>query len=216
MIAAGWRRLGISPAALVMLGLAVLALLLSRGAGSGWLVVIASAFIGGALVAAVVAAIGLVGLRVSLQTPTDATAGEVVTFGITVTGLVPQLRTVTLLALDGSMHASEGRRESRVAVLAERRGLHVAVAVEVRSGLPLGLIRPARRFTIVLPVPLAVGPVPSVVSLLDALGEDDAADVRTVRAYIPGDAARHVHWRSTARRGELMVREFDTTELLRG
>ncbi len=216
MIGAGWRRLGIAPAALVILGLAVLALLLSRGAGSGWLVVIASAYIGGVLVAAATAALGLLGLRVVLEAPTDAVAGQVVTFGLQVPGLVPQVRTVTLLALDGSTHATEGSHARRVSVLAEHRGLLPAISVEVRGGLPLGLMRPARRFTIALPVPFAVAPVPAVVSLLDALGEDDAADVRTVRTYIPGDAARHVHWRSTARRGELMVREFDTTELLRG
>jgi uncharacterized protein (DUF58 family) len=216
VIASGWRRVGISPAALVALGMALLALLLSRGAGAGWLVVIAAAFIGGVLVAAVVGAAGLIGVRVQLEAPTDAIAGEVVTFSLRVTGLIPQLRTVTLHTLDGSTHAVDARRDTRVAVLAQHRSLISAVPLEVRGGLPLGLIRPSRRFNIVLPVPLAIAPVPAVVSLLDALGEDDAADVRTVRNYVAGDPARHVHWRSTARRGELMVREFDTTELLRG
>ncbi len=37
----------------------------------------------------------------------------------------------------------------------------------------------------------------------------DAADVRGVRPYRPGDPIRAVHWRSTARRGSLMVREYD-------
>lgn len=35
------------------------------------------------------------------------------------------------------------------------------------------------------------------------------ADVRGVRPYRPGDSLRAVHWRSSARRGELMVREYD-------
>jgi uncharacterized protein (DUF58 family) len=38
----------------------------------------------------------------------------------------------------------------------------------------------------------------------------DQAEVRGVRQYRPGDALREVHWRTTARRGELMVREYDT------
>jgi uncharacterized protein (DUF58 family) len=38
----------------------------------------------------------------------------------------------------------------------------------------------------------------------------DQAEVRGVRQYRPGDALRDVHWRTTARRGEVMVREYDT------
>jgi len=37
---------------------------------------------------------------------------------------------------------------------------------------------------------------------ISAVGEDDAAP----RAYQSGDPLRRVHWRSTARYGELMVR----------
>jgi uncharacterized protein (DUF58 family) len=37
----------------------------------------------------------------------------------------------------------------------------------------------------------------------------DFAEVRGVRPYRQGDALRDVHWRTTARRGELMVREYD-------
>lgn len=40
-----------------------------------------------------------------------------------------------------------------------------------------------------------------------ATGEQ--ADVRGVRPYRPGDSLRSVHWRSSARRRELMVREYD-------
>lgn len=30
-----------------------------------------------------------------------------------------------------------------------------------------------------------------------------------LRSYRPGDSPRHIHWRTTARRGEMMVREFE-------
>jgi uncharacterized protein (DUF58 family) len=37
----------------------------------------------------------------------------------------------------------------------------------------------------------------------------DQAEVRGVRPYRPGDPIRTIHWRSSARRHELMVREYD-------
>lgn len=40
------------------------------------------------------------------------------------------------------------------------------------------------------------------------------ADVRGVRQYRPGDSPRDVHWRTSARRNMLMVREYDSTEPL--
>lgn len=38
----------------------------------------------------------------------------------------------------------------------------------------------------------------------------DQADVRGIRRYRPGDSIRTVHWKSSARRRELMVREYDS------
>src|SRR4029079_2445248 len=37
----------------------------------------------------------------------------------------------------------------------------------------------------------------------------DHTDVRGIRSYRPGDSLRAVHWKSSARRRELMVREYD-------
>lgn len=41
-----------------------------------------------------------------------------------------------------------------------------------------------------------------------------AADLRGVRPFRSGDAPRQVHWRTSARRGELLVREYDSPEAL--
>ena len=41
-----------------------------------------------------------------------------------------------------------------------------------------------------------------------------SGDVRGLRPYRPGDNPRDVHWRSTARRGQLLVREYDHAEPL--
>ncbi|HEX7593576.1 MAG TPA: DUF58 domain-containing protein [Anaerolineae bacterium] len=53
----------------------------------------------------------------------------------------------------------------------------------------------------------------------DPLGEvkarvpifDDATRPRGVRDYRPDDAPKHIHWRATARRGELQVKQYDPT-----
>ena len=42
-----------------------------------------------------------------------------------------------------------------------------------------------------------------------ALSVVQTGEIRYVREYRPGDSPRHVHWPSTARRGELMVKQFD-------
>lgn len=39
-------------------------------------------------------------------------------------------------------------------------------------------------------------------------------DIRGLRPYRPGDSPRDVHWKTTARRGQLVVREYDQTDPL--
>jgi uncharacterized protein (DUF58 family) len=100
-------------------------------------------------------------------------------------------------------------------------------APTVRSGFPFGLLRyekPAGADDEVIVLP-AVGEVDAEGLrrwlVRQAGGEGRSrkvlrratahqADVRGVRPYRPGDSLRSVHWRSSARRGELMVREYDT------
>jgi uncharacterized protein (DUF58 family) len=100
-----------------------------------------------------------------------------------------------------------------------------ASSLLVSSGFPFGLIRCER----VVPGPdLLVLPAAGVAEantmrhwIMRQAGGDgrvrrvlrrvttDQADIRGVRPYRPGDPIRGIHWRSTARRGELMVREYD-------
>lgn len=97
--------------------------------------------------------------------------------------------------------------------------------VRVSSGFPLGLLRLDRLIvgTDVLVLPAAgvadpdglrrwlhrhVGGSGLARRVLRRVTTDNA-DVRGVRPYRPGDPIRTIHWRSSARRGVMMVREYD-------
>lgn len=99
-------------------------------------------------------------------------------------------------------------------------------SLSVSSTYPMGLIHAARvagseSDLVVLPAPGEADAGALREWLLRQAGGDgrsrrvlrrvttDQADVRGVRPYRSGDSIRGIHWRSSARRGELMVREYD-------
>ncbi|HEX4189772.1 MAG TPA: DUF58 domain-containing protein [Marmoricola sp.] len=102
-------------------------------------------------------------------------------------------------------------------VRAEVRGLYEIGPLRIRVADPFGMLALNRAFTrtTTLVVVPAAEPLPAIPMLGTWTGSGDnrprpysvgsAADV-TVREYQLGDDLRRVHWRSTARTGELMVR----------
>ena len=103
-----------------------------------------------------------------------------------------------------------------------RRGLFYLGPMQVRTGDPFGLYTvhleyPATMPLLVLP---PIVPLPHVeVAPGGRTGDsrprrssfDRTISAASVREYAPGDARRWVHWKTTARRGELFVRVFDGT-----
>jgi uncharacterized protein (DUF58 family) len=72
--------------------------------------------------------------------------------------------------------------------------LTVLPAVETLAGMPLGAGRDE----------------PMVGAVRRATNPGSTDDFATLRPYVPGDDLRRVHWPSTARAGDLLVREDDT------
>lgn len=114
-----------------------------------------------------------------------------------------------------------GEHEELFAVPTNRRAVIIAgPAISVR-GDQLGLLRRTVRWTD--PVELFVHPVtarmrPSAAGLVrDLEGEitktitNNDISFHALRAYEPGDALRNVHWRTSARTGQLMVRQYEET-----
>lgn len=103
----------------------------------------------------------------------------------------------------------------------QRRAVLQVGPIRAVRGDPLGLM--ARVVTWTDPVDLYVHPktVPlegssaGFLQDLEGLPTKDlsSADIsfHALREYVPGDDRRHVHWKSTARTGVLMVRQFEET-----
>ncbi|WP_194846674.1 DUF58 domain-containing protein [Mumia zhuanghuii] len=103
------------------------------------------------------------------------------------------------------------------AVTPHRRGFHAIGPLTVRVGDPFGFLSVARTFHTT--TPLVVTPVVHSLGRMWAggvgaergdhrvrLGATGRPDDASVREYRVGDDLRRIHWRTTARTGELMVR----------
>lgn len=111
-----------------------------------------------------------------------------------------------------------GRVRARYRLPAERRGIHRIGPLRLVRGDGLGLA--VRESVVGAAQPFVVTPraVPLASDVLDAHGAGGSSPVAHATAgagtddviprdYRPGDAMRRVHWRASARSGELMVRQ---------
>ena len=160
-------------------------------------------------------------VRISMSAPPDATVGDIVPLRITVEGHASRVE-VRVLDPTGRWWRTGVPTNGVIPHLATRRGVFDHVRVQIRTSAPLGVFLRTRQARIALPTaitvaprPLAVGvtihPVPprfEVPSEHSVRGAGSDA-VRAVRPYVSGDAARLVHWPTSARRGDLAVREHD-------
>ena len=143
---------------------------------------------------------------------------------------VARLRTGVLLAEDVTPYRlgsrprfvldeiePSGTRELNYQIRSDTRGKFTIGPLRVRVADAFGLVEISRSFSTtstlvvtpkIIPLPRAAAPSSWLgegdggMRTISAIGEDDAAP----RAYQDGDDLRRVHWRSTARYGELMVR----------
>lgn len=100
---------------------------------------------------------------------------------------------------------------------AVRRGVLAAEDVRLVSGDPAGFFRhskslPGGEVAVVFPRFASLADslrVREVESFLTAPRAGQGGETFGVREYRPGDPLRRIHWRSSARRGELVVREME-------
>ena len=113
--------------------------------------------------------------------------------------------------------AGEWRREITYPMAGLRRGRFHTGPLTVRATDPFQLVKLDRRFSATSEVQITprIVPLPMMRTVSGAGSTGDAlpqkagvigADDVLVREYHPGDDVRRIHWRTTARRGELFVR----------
>ncbi|MGR0219443.1 DUF58 domain-containing protein [Agromyces sp. ZXT2-6] len=214
------------------LALAAAAASFATAWGLGW---IELAFVGATLLAALLVAIpfvfGRVRYRVEIELqPHRVVAGERALGRLAVrnTGETPSVPTLLELPVGTGLAefvipaiAPGGEHEELFAVPTQRRAVITAGPAASVRGDQLGLLRREVRWTD--PVELFVHPVtarlkPSAAGLVrDLEGEvtktitNNDISFHALRAYEPGDALRNVHWRTSARTGQLMVRQYEET-----
>ena len=103
----------------------------------------------------------------------------------------------------------------------KKRGIYWVGAPIAFSGDPFGVLRlrrrePGSQQLAVLPYMVDLPPfsMPHGELVGQGVAQGNAPtsteSVSTVREYQPGDSSRHVHWPSTARKGRLMLKQFDS------
>ncbi len=116
--------------------------------------------------------------------------------------------------------ASRGEARWDTAVQCRQRGRFRLGPVTIRSGDPLGLFQiekfiPATHELIVYPVALDVSGVPLPAANMPGGRATNrnmsiaAHIISGLRDYTPGDPLNRISWSATARRGQMMVKEFD-------
>lgn len=115
---------------------------------------------------------------------------------------------------------SDFRQTHHVRLKASRRGIYqagpVSVKVEDFLGLASSRVGQSGLLEIVVwPAPIDPGSLAVSTHQLNPVGQfeigqkaPEGSSIHGIRQWTPGEAARHIHWPSTARLGKLTVKEF--------
>ena len=193
--------------------------------GTVWLHVLA-AVSGAVVVAALLQSPRITGLVVTVEHPTATTVGQAATHRFTVTNVGS--RTSSMAQLRDHTHgvadvvlllpalAPRGSATVDVIRSATDRGVTPGHALTVSSSAPYGVVLATSKSAVA--VPLVVRPALVPVPVVNPREPDDerasrasvrrdGPTVRGLREWRNGDDARQVHWRASARRGQLVVLE---------
>jgi uncharacterized protein (DUF58 family) len=117
--------------------------------------------------------------------------------------------------------APQGRQAWRYSLTFPRRGRHRLPGVRLHTRFPFGLFAKVSRPLLAEPVlvfpalhPLAPDEVPAALDpgWRDRDRRGQGAGLRNLRPYRPGDDPRLLHWKTSAKAGDLMLKELEDEE----
>lgn len=229
-----WLAGTVTPAGWMLVIVLIAGLVAGAGFGivEGWVV----AVVAGALLAfSVPFLLGGVHLRVGFSLSQErVVAGSQVEAAITITN---ESRRVSLpVVLDvpvgpGLVEAyvpllfGRATHAEQLTIAAPKRSVIQVGPMRITRGDPIGILRreidwPQVEQVFVHPVTTRLPPT-SAGFVKDVEGQptkhivDSDLAFHAIREYVPGDSRRHVHWKSTAKTGQLMVRQFEETRQAR-
>lgn len=176
---------------------------------------------GAGLASLVAAHLQLTGLEVVAMDAEPVAAGQPMRLRLHARAPADRMRRGLKLALgsvpaSAALHLENGHGEADLSLPTRQRGWMDAPRVSISTTRPLGL---ARAWAYVWPeAPLLVYPAPELTGPPLPEGAGDRADSRLhpagedvhhLRPYRAGDARRAIAWKPSARRDQLIVREYE-------
>jgi uncharacterized protein (DUF58 family) len=221
----------------LLIGLSLFFFIAATNTMAGWLYVISGVMFALLAIAARLPERSLRGMQFHRQPIQPISVGDLLTVVVELENQTAQPKTL-LQVQDLLPHVLSQPRQAAIEVIlayetyqwvysqpVERRGVYRWHNLELRTAAPLGLFwhrrsQAVKATAIVYPTVLPLSHCP----LIDEMGQQVNAQVqsnynphsategltRTLRPYRWGDPTRLVHWRTSARYGELRVRELET------
>lgn len=216
-------------------GLAIFFFAAATNTMAGWLYAISGMMVAVLALAAVLPIQTLRGLKLHRVPIAPVTAGDPLTLELIVENQTNQSKTLIQLQDDLpkplppirtaiEQISAQGNYRWVATLSTQTRGIYCWQTVQLRTAAPLGLFwcrrsQKVKAKAIVYPTVLSLTQCP----IVDELGQDNnqatsyhqsrlatEGVTRTLRPYRWGDSTRLIHWRSSARYGELRVRELET------
>jgi uncharacterized protein (DUF58 family) len=212
----------------------VLVALAAINTGNNLLFLILACLISSILMSGILSSATLTGVEARLELPEHIFAAQSVrgsvelrnekqtlpSFSLRVEGVKKKGQTDPPILATPAYFPYVPRRESvklSVPLRFPRRGIYQQDALRIVTRFPFGFLQKARRVNLksealvypsVEATPEFLDILPGIQGAIESLAKGRGQDLYALRGYLPNDSARHVHWKASARRGSLMVREF--------